>query len=223
MSSLALLASLLLPASPTPGTYYRPAFALAVKHGSFDPDTYGDHREPSLRWAPPKLIRDLGQEVEAAELRWTNTGSSAAVEMRSEASGEWRPCRLRVVAPDRIETDLIGGHLETWVRLPEDFEGLAKRARAQRTAARKKQLLGAYKAEDGALVRLEARVPFELMRCYQGCQRDAARWCVSLKNDTWLIDDANQTLTETAGPEGVCPDGRAFEPKKGARIFRRSP
>ncbi|MCK6458821.1 MAG: hypothetical protein L6Q95_02880 [Planctomycetes bacterium] len=206
---------------PQPGTYYRAAFAEAVEQGTFDPDAYVTHREPSVSFEPPAVRVDTGQEMVLSWVRWTRSGTVAVAERRGEDT-DWAPCVLRARDARRLDTDLLGGGVETLVLLPLGFEALAERERAKRTELRRRSVQGLYVATDGRQVRLEAETPFEIHRCLPSCQRERATWCVSLGASTWLLDEQDRQLTEVRRAGRLCPGGRAFEPKVGARTFQRS-
>lgn len=203
---------------PKAGHYYRAEFAQRVAAGTFDPDEYVTHREPTIRWTPPRADVDHGQEVTRRPVRAVKTGTVAGWEAKVE--GAWVPVTVRVLAPDRLETDL-GGTLETWVRLPYAFEELARRAEEARSAEQRKALIGQYVDGAGRTLTLGPRTGFRLWRCLESCRRDARAWCVMHQRKTYRVDGA--ALVEVAPPEGLCPDGRAFEPKPDAARFARKP
>lgn len=204
------------PAQPKAGHYYRQAFAEQVARGEFDPDRYVTHREPSLRWTPPRATVDFGQERQTSRLRRVRTGTTARWERQRDQG--WEPVELRVVDDRTLETDLAG-QLERWVRLPSAFEELARKTHERRTAAKRASILGRYVADDGARVELGAKTGFKLLRCLESCQPAGRAWCVVHKRVTYRVSE--DALVEVDGPAGLCPDGAAFEPKPDGRRYSR--
>ncbi len=214
-----LLASLTVaapPAAPRAGHYYRAPFVESVAAGTFDPETYVAHREPSLRWTPPRVSIDHGQEVTTAQVRSVRTGTTSRWEAKGEAG--WAPVWVRVLGPDRFETDLAGTR-ETWVRLPTAFEELARKTQETRTAAQRRALIGRYADASGAALVLGPKTGFKLSRCLESCQATPRAWCVVHQRVTYRLD--GEALVEVGPPAGLCPDGLAFEPKADGRRFLR--
>lgn len=201
---------------PKAGHYYRAAFADSVARGTFDPDAYVTHREPSLRWTPPRLSVDFGQEILTRATRRTRTGTVTTWAM--QVDGAWVPLHLRALAPDRIETDAAGAR-EVWVRLPSGFEELARKTRETRTAAKRAALVGRYVDASGDAVVLGPKTGFKLHTCLESCRVEARSWCVVHRRVTYRLD--GDALVEVAPPPGLCPDGKAFEPKADGRRWVR--
>jgi len=214
-----LCATLALTATPAPkaGHYYREAFAASVADKTFDPDGYVTHREASIRLTPPRATVDHGQTGASLELRSTKTGTITRWEAR-EGKEAWKAITLDVLASDKIRTDLAG-ELGVWVRLPEAFDALATKTRAERTKAQRLALVGRYKAADGTTITLAMNTGFKLTRCLESCNTNARAWCVTHKRVSYVLNDG--ALDEVGPPAGVCPDAPAFEKKEGARHFVR--
>lgn len=203
--------------APQPGHYYREAFAQQVERGTFDPETYVAHREPSLRWTPPRLTIDHGQEVQTRTLRSTRTGTVTRWSSRP-AGGAWTTLELRELGPGRIETDAAGTR-EIWVRLPSAFAELARQTQETRTAAQRRALIGRYTDGQSTPLVLGLRTGFRLSRCLLSCRADSRAWCVVHQRVTYRLD--GDALVEVGPPEGLCPDGLAFEPKADGKRFTR--
>lgn len=215
-----LLASLTVaapPAAPRAGHYYRAPFVESVAAGTFDPERYVTHREPNLRWTPPRLSVDHGQEVTNLQVRSVRTGTTTRWESKGSEGG-WTSITVRVLGPDRFETD-VAGTLETWVRLPTAFDELARKTQEARTAEQRRALVGRYTDAAGAALVLGPKTGFRLSRCLESCRSNSRAWCVVHKRVTYRLD--GEALVEVAPPEGLCPDGLAFEPKADGRRFQR--
>lgn len=204
------------PVSPRAGHYYRAAFVDQVRSGTFDPDTYVAHREPSVRWSFPTATIDFGQEKLELELRYTTTGTTVTLETRRPKDGRWAPRQHQAIDRSRLVTDLLGGGPETLVRLGHDFETLARHARDRNGAALRHRLNGRYVSTSGDAVVIDARAT--IRKCLESCQRPVP--CVELSGVHYRLD-GERVLVEVAPPLGLCPDGPAFEPKADGRRFER--
>lgn len=203
--------------APQPGHYYRAAFAEQVAQGTFDPEAYVDHSEPSLRWTAPRITIDYGQTTETRALRSTRTGTTTAWQSRA-GKGPWTPLLVRELGPGRIETDVTGTR-EVWVRLPSAFPELARQTQEARTAAQRKALIGRYADAEGHVLALGPKTGFKLSHCLLSCRSEARSWCVVHQRVIYRLD--GEALVEVGPPGGLCPDGLAYEPKTDGKRFTR--